>query len=54
MYSYVEDTIKRKNTVEKGKKEIAAAAEVWQKWQTSELNRAKKVDHNLRKIKHKD
>ena len=54
MYSYVEDTIKRKNTVEKGKKEIAAAAEVWQKWQTSELNRAKKVDHNLIKIKHKD
>jgi hypothetical protein len=54
MYSYVEDTIKRKNTVEKGKKEIVAAAEVWQKWQTSELNRAKKVDHNLIKIKHKD
>ena len=48
------DIHKKLADLEKGKKEIAAAAEVWQKWQTSELNRAKKVDHNLIKIKHKD
>lgn len=52
-YGEIGDKTKRLKINEKGIKEIVNATASWQKWQVSEVGRAKKNDPQLIKIKHK-
>jgi len=51
-YGEVGDKTKRIKLDEKGKQEIISATSSWQKWQVSEVGRAKRTDPDLIKIKH--